>query len=351
MATNPYNIGGGVIGQPNRAPINTPGLIAKGAPQEAYKSWLDPSTQTTGTQQEWFDRYRQAMNSAGTGAAPSLQQNPKPGVKRTGGGGGGGGGAAGLGQGTLDWWASLLKGAAPGQLTANNLDLPDWQDVNLTPFDNSMYEGLRGALGGAYASDSAAGTAAYDAYENYLNRNYSNPYTNAQYATSETVPGQTQLAMQRMLQSQGQNPNMSNETYRQGQNADQAFSNLLALSGVNEDRMQGNRLSALQADRGTTQRALDMARLSGMTGIGLQEGQAKQAWQQRADDRGLLNAQQRAQIAQQEALANWQRQNEVGDTNVGNTNTYRQSIIAQLAQLLPQLNGLSLPDLAALGLA
>jgi hypothetical protein len=121
--------------------------------------------------------------------------------------------------------------------------------------------------------------------------------------------------MQRLLASQGQNPQMNSETYRQGQGADQAYGNLLALLGVNEDRQQTNKLAATQADRGTAQTALNMARLQGMTGIGLQEGQAKQAWQQRADDRSLLNAQQRAQLAQQEALANWQRQNDVGDTN------------------------------------
>ena len=273
-----------------------------------------------------------------------------------GGGGGGGGGAAApqMSQAMLDWYTSMLKNSKPYDNTFTAIDLPDWQDVNISPFDNSMYSGLRDSLGQAYTSDSAAGKTAYDNYENYLNQNYSNPYQNATYATSQNVPGQTQLAMQRMLQSQGQNPNMASDTYRQGQTSDQAFSNLLALAGTNEDVAQRNRLSAVQADRGTTQRALDMARLQGNTGIGLQEGQAKQAWQGRADDRALLNAQQRAQLAQQEALANWQRGNEVGDTNNAAKSSYYNNVLSQITALLPQLiaqgGSLNLPDYAALGL-
>lgn len=351
---NPYDIGGGVIGQPSAAKPNTPGLIAPGLPTAAANSWLP--TSTTNTQADWFKLYRDTMNGVGAGAGnQALQQNPVSGTRRTGGGGGGGGAVAAptISQDQLNWYASLLKGAGPQQATATSLDLPDWQDVNITPFDNSMWSGLRGALGEAYANDSAAGKGAYDAYENYLNTNYRNPYDQASYATSQNVPGSTAAGMQRLLSSQGMNPQANSETYRQGQNADQAFGNLLALAGANEDRLQANRLSALQADRGTTQRALDMARLQGMTGIGLQEGQAKQAWQQRADDRAMVNAQQRYQGSSQEALANWQRANEVGDLNVGNTNSYRNTILSQLAQLLPSLygTGLSLPDLAALGLA
>jgi hypothetical protein len=53
-------------------------------------------------------------------------------------------------QAQLDWYASLLKNP-PCDNTFQAIDRPDWQDVNLTPFDSSMYSGLRGALGEAYA--------------------------------------------------------------------------------------------------------------------------------------------------------------------------------------------------------
>ncbi len=351
-------------------PATTPvgqAVWGQGTPEyKAYTSTLSPgslgynSGALTGSQ--WKDLYNYSASL--TGAAGGAK-NPLPTKKPTGGsgsrGGGGGGGGGGapaapqMTQEQLNWYASLLKSGAPGQQQYNALDLPDWQDVNLTPFDNSMYSGLRDSLGQAYASDSAAATGAYDAYQNYLTSNYKNPYDNASYVTNQTTPGTTQAGMQRLLSSQGQSPQLGGETYRQGQSADQAFGNLLSILGTNENQMQGNRLSAVQADRGTTQRALDMARLQGNTGIGLQEGQAKQQWQQRADDRSLLNAQQRAQLAQQEALANWQRQNEVGDANVNSKSSYNQQMLSALASLLPSLiaqgGTLSLPDLQALGLA
>lgn len=331
---------------------------------QAYQSWLSPTRNQfqspTTTSADWNDWYKAALGAGGgAGTQPIV-----PGVKKLtsggsgsrGGGGGGGGMVAPptLNQGQLDWYASMLKGATPGQLNFSALDLPDWNDVNITPFDTGLYDTMRGALGEAVTSDRSAASGAYDQLSNYLQSNYSNPYSSATYATSQNVPGATQTAMQRMLAAQGQAPSMSNETYRQGQSADQAFGNVLSLLGSNEDVAQRNRLSAVMADRGTTNRALDMAALQGNTAIGLQQGQAKQAWQQRADDRALLNAQQRAQLAQQEALANWTRQNEVGDTNVGNRNTYNQSILSALTNLLPQLiaqgGTLNLPDLAALGL-
>jgi len=352
-------------------PATTPvgqAVWGQGTPQyKAYTGALSPtnlgydSGALTGSQWNELYNYAGSLTGAGTGAkTPTLKKSGTGGGGSRGGGGGGGGGGGAVAppqmtQAQLDWYASLLKGGVPGQQTATNLDLPDWQDVNLTPFDNSMYSGLRDSLGQAYASDSAAATGAYDAYQNYLQSNYKNPYDNATYATGQTTPGTTQAGMQRLLSSQGQSPQMGNETYQQGQSADQAFGNLLSILGTNENQMQGNRLSAIQADRGTTQRALDMARLQGNTGIGLQEGAAKQAWQQRADDRSLLNAQQRAQLAQQEALANWQRQNEVGDANVNAKSSYNQQVLSALASLLPSLisqgGTLSLPDLQALGLA
>ncbi len=354
--TNPYNIGGGVIGQPSAAPASTPGLIGGAGATAAKQTWLPTAGLTQG---DWFKLYNSTTNY-GTNSPKggvSTISNLGTGTKRSGGGGGGGGAAAAptLNQGQLDWYASLLKGAAPGQEQYSQLNLPQWNNVNISPFDSSMYDNLRGQLGTAVASDKATASGEYDNLTNYLQQNYSNPYDNATYATSQNVPGQTQQAMQRMLSAQGQNPQMANDTYRQGQSADQGFGNLLAILGSNENTAQRNRLSAVQADRGTTNTALDMAQLQGQTGIGLQQGQAQQAWQQRADDRQLTNAQAQAQIAQQQALANWQRQNEVGDANTTNANTYHQSVLSALTSLLPQLisqgGSLSLPTLQALGLA
>lgn len=350
---------------------NSSGSSAYGDPWDTpqvadYLKQSDPKTTNT-----WFKPYQQynqadqwsiykAVNPSsgivnkGIVNPPAYAGGSGGGGRRGGGGGGGGAAAPTLNQGTLDWYASMLRNTKPYDNQFSAIDLPDWQDVNISPFDNAQYDMLRNSLGQAVASDRATASGAYDALGNYLQSNYQNPYANATYATSQNVPGKTQLAMQRLLQSQGQSPQMADETYRQGQNGDQAFGNLLTLLGTNEDTAQRNRLGAVQTDRNWTNNMLNMAQLQGQTGIGLQEGQAKQAWQQRADDRALLNAQQRNQLAQQEALANWQRQNEVGDTNNANKTAYYNSVMSALTGLLPSLvaagGGLNLPDYAAFGL-
>ena len=59
------------------------------------------------------------------------------------------------------------------------------------------------------------------------------------------------------------------------------------------------------------------------------------------------------QIAQQEAMQNWQRGNEVQDVNQAAANSYRNSQMQALLGLVPQLiqsPGLNLPSLAALGM-
>ncbi len=337
-------------------PWDTPQVVdyLKQSDPKNTSSWFTPYQQYN--QADQWSIYKSVNPTSGV--VNNGIKNPAPysggtGARRGGGGGGGGGGgAAGLDQGQLDWYASMLRNAKPydNQFAAYNA--PQWSDVNISPFDNAQYDMLRNSLGQAVASDRATASGAYDALGNYLQSNYQNPYASATYATSQNAPGRTQLAMQRLLQSQGQSPQMADETYRQGQNGDQAFGNLLTLLGANEDSAQRNRLGAVQTDRNWTNNMLNMAQLQGQTGIGLQEGQAKQAWQQRADDRSLLNAQTRYQGDTQAALANWQRANEVGDTNNAQKTAYYNNVLSQLTNLLPLLmgSGLNLPDYAAVGL-
>ena len=354
----------GLPTNPTTTPIGS-AIWGQGTPQyKAYTDYLPaqaagPSYNSTNlNKSDWDTLYGVAagMQSAPRGPTPVAPRGGSGGGGGGGYGGGGGGGAAApqLNQGMLDWYTSMLRNAKPYSNQFQALTMPQWNDVNISPFDNSMYSGLRDSLGQAVASDRATASGAYDSLSNYLQSNYSNPYSNATYATSQNVPGQTQLAMQRMLQAQGQSPQMASDTYRQGQTADQGFGNLLALLGTNEDTAQRNRLGAVQTDRNWTNNMLNMAQLQGQTGIGLQEGQAKQAWQGRADDRALLNAQTRYQGDTQGALANWQRANEVGDTNNASQSAYYNSVISALTGLLPSLiaqgGSLNLPDYAALGL-
>lgn len=303
-----------------------------------------------------FDKiYNANTGGAGTTGAPkrpTVGGSSGGGGGRRGGGGGGGGGAVApqLSQAQLDWFSSLLQQGRPqGEAAGPALTMPDYNAPQLTPFDTSQYDTLRTNFGQALASDQAAAQQAYGNLTNYLNTNYRNPYDSATYATSENVPGATQQAMQRMLASQGANSGLANDAYRSGQTADQAFGNLLGLLGSNENVAQRNRLANVQMDANQTARALDMAGLQGRTGIDLQQAQAKNAWQQMADQRAYDAYNNAYQSQSQAALANWQRQNTLADTNYQTNNAYTNSALQAMLGLLPELiknPGLTLPDVS-----
>lgn len=312
----------------------------------SYNSYLlgklqGASSPTTGGT---LPRYTSAGGSGGSGG----------GGGRGGGGGGGGGGAVApaLSQEQLDWMMGLLKGGRPAAEQAGPaLAMPQYNAPQLTPFDTSQYDTMRGSLNTALASDRGAADTAYGNLNDYLTTNYRNPYEGASYATQQNVPGSTQAAMQRMLASQGQSSNLGSDAYRSGGTADQAFGNLLAVLGTNEGQAQQNRLRNVRQDQMQTQRGFDMAGLQGRTGIDIQQSQAKNQWQQMADARAYDAYNNAYNQQSQGALANWQRQNQLADTNYSSNNAYTNSQLQAMLGLLPQLiasPGLTLPDTQSL---
>lgn len=270
-----------------------------------------------------------------------------------GGGGGGGGGLPHLTQDQLNQMYALL-GQHPPQETANPLNLPEYQKYQGAAFDPSMWQQLQGNLDTAVASDRQAAQGAYGDLTTYLNQNYRNAFAGQpNYASQGNAPGMDQQSMNRMLQAQGVDPNALGEQRNYAGGADAAFGNLLALLGANENQAQQNRLGNVQMDANTTNRAIDMAALQGKAGIGLQQGQAQQAWKQRQDDQAYQDWQNQQNVAQQNALQNWQRGNQVADTNLSNNASWQNTTVQALLGLLPQLAGqqLSLPTLQQLGLA
>jgi hypothetical protein len=158
------------------------------------------------------------------------------------------------------------------------------------------------------------------------------------------APGMSQDAMNRMLSSQGVNQNVVGDQRSYAAGADQAFGNLFNYSAANENQMQQNRLGNVQMDANQTQRALDMAKLGGMTGIGMQRGQAEQQWKQLQEERAYNDWGSQQAALQQEAMQNWNRQNTVGDQNVSNTNAWRQSVMDQILGLIPSMGANPLPS-------
>lgn len=338
-ATNPFYAQAGAVQKLAATPT-----FARSAVENQYGKMSDS---------QYYGGLASQAGNTSTGALASNLARKAVGLGGSsgGGGGGGGGGAAAptMTQDQLNAVLAMLNGGRPQDEALGAAYNPgSYNAPQITPFDPSMYDQLLGNFNTAVTNDRGTAQQAYGDLTNYLQTNNQNAYANpGAYAQMGNAPGQTQQAMARMLQSQGQNANQLMQPARSdAQGADQAFGNLLSILSGNESQAQQNRLNQVQMDQGYTNRALDMAALQGQTGIGMQKGQAQQAWQQRADDRsyGAYNNQFNSQ--QQAALANWQRQNSVADSNYANQNSYNNTALSSfLSTLLPQIiqGGLQMP--------
>jgi len=386
MATGWQNLGAAAyLGAPKapqktaaqkRAENKASGMYGTGNWTGESGSWAEPGTYsgnlaaanpgiTAGAKNtsEFNSQLYNAMTAMGNGGG----QTPLTGtIKRPatsggsggggrGGGGGGGGGGAVAPQLTQDqlaqMWA-LLGQARPGaQQAGPAFDAPDYAGPQISAFDTSMYDNLRNQLGQAVTNDRAQSDQAYGALNSFMQRNYAtNPYE-AQTANFGTAPGQSQDTIQRMLAMQGASPGLTQGARSDAAGADQAFGNLLGILGQNQARDYTNRQYAAQQDQANTGRMYDMAKLQGDTGIGLQQGAAKDAWQQRYDARAadIYNQQYQGNLAEQQA--NWQRANQLSDSNYSTNNQYTNSMLSSvLGNLLPLIiqGGLSVPDIQAL---
>ena len=343
----------------NQGPADKAALAARTAVQNA--GYAGTPAQTQAYQVQSINNIANTQTKQMQQSLPNVQKKysaPVSSVSRSSGGGGGGGGGAAaptMSQALLDWFSQTLAGGKPGSQTATNLDLPDYQGMALRAFDPTQFNQTREAWGQGVQGDLATSNQATQDMLGFLGRNYTNAFNNPNqaYATSAQAPGMDQQAMQRLLQSQGVNPNVMSQTQQEGGQADQAFGNLWRTLGVNEDRMQTNRLANAQQYGNQANQSITAQGRAGSLGIDQAQSGAQAAWQKAADDRAYQDYQQQQQIAQQEAMQNWQRQNQVSDTNYTTQNSYRNEQLQAILGLLPQLvgqNSLQLPNLQSLGL-
>lgn len=330
-----------------------------------------PATMSTPAGQGTITQYQvQRINDLANNMTASRQTTgyaPQPAAKKTttstssgrssGGGGGGGGGVPQFTQAQLDWAAQLMQGGRPGALTANTLDLPDYQGMAMRAFDPSQWNTARTALGEGYNQDIGTAQGATSNMLNYLNTNYRNPFAQGPQTTMAQAPGMDQQAMGRLMQGQGvnayENPQYQ-QTLNEGRQSDAGLSSLFAALSGSEDVMQRGRIGNAQQYGTQATDAITAAKRAGDLGLNLGQGQAQAQWQTAADQRAYQDYQMQQQIAQQEAQSNWERGNQVQDTNSTNTNSYNNSVLQSLLGLLPQLQSnpnLALPTLQSLGLA
>lgn len=281
-------------------------------------------------------------SAAATPSAPSMPSLSSSGGSSGGwgggwggGGGGGGGGPTGVTQAQFDWATGLLGQGQPDPLTATTLDLPAYR----SKFHPEMYNQLMRRFNRGVRMDTRTANRAYNQLGRFTRNNFTNAYRNprARAAMMNQAPGMNQAQMARMFQNQGVAPEVAGEQLEGASAADRAFQNLWGVLGANEQQAQRNRLNAIAQDRQTTANALRIAALQGRTGIGLQKAGAKDEWRTRVEE-------QRNALRQQEALANWQRANQVGDVNFQTSSEYRNNVIQALLGMLPNLaEGVKLP--------
>lgn len=300
-----------------------------------------------------YDMMQQSVGANPSSAAINSLKNYATSGSSGGGrrGGGSGGGSPGITQAQMDWLAGLLKAGKPQAESVNPFVAPEYTGMAMRAFDPSQYDQLSTNFGNAVNQDRASIDMAYNNADQYLQNNYRNAFAAGPPAAPQQ--GMNQDAMARLMQSQGINPNNNQQlnNLQQGTAAgNAAFGNLWGILGANEDTNQANRLIRSQQDRATSNQALNAAALQGTTGIGLQRAKAQGDWQKEADARAYADYQTQQQLAQQAAMQNWQRANQVQDTNATNAQGWNSSTIQALMGLLGKFQG-NFPDLASLGLA
>jgi hypothetical protein len=217
----------------------------------------------------------------------------------------------------------------PRDIAYEALDLPD--PSQYMKWDNSLYNTARQGVQTGIEGIRGRGNTAFDAAQAEL-QNYRNPFEGGLQTNNPDL----QMAMQRMMEANRVNPSQVGQTQYENINADRAMANQLAmLAGTDQARMAGN-LRGLQGDRTTFDQNLGLEGNMLNLGVNMAEAKGKGAFDQRLQDAML-------QEQQQEAMQNWQRQNTVTDTNVGNWNDWSQAAIKQYMELIGAAPGVNLP--------
>lgn len=363
-----YNMGGAAMAALNQGPGDQADLRARNEMQAAGIPYRTPSGAVdTGA----VSAYRQGVISSIANQMKNTSA-PKPAAPRvvstggsssarrsSGGRSGGGGGkvaAPQMSQAMIDWLANLMKSGAPQAMTANTLDLPDYQQVAYRDFDPTLFNQNRAALASAGAQDLNTINTSRDALLNFLNTNYKNAYANPDVGSGGPMLGTSQADMSRMLAAQGVNQVTPGQTsvMNEAARAQQMAGDWRQAMSANEDQAQRNRL--VNAQGAATQQQLALAALQRSLGLGIDQSQtqAQSQWQQAADQWNENQRQIEYQTQQQEAMQNWQNQNSVQSANAAAQAAYHNEVLQAMLQLATSNvgnKGITLPTMQALGLA
>ena len=317
----PTGVSPTVGGSSNLPWYMNPSANARPDTQYSWQPYLDQTRSLTPAQQAAM-QMGVRLGTQTPGQQPAQNQYYASGG-RGGGGGGGGGGVApetGLDQATLDWLFGQLGRGKPQDLAFNALDLPDPRTF-YGDFDTSLYDQAGQGVTAGIEAMRGRGNQAFDFALGELGR-YQDPYA----AGPQQQNPYLYNSMQAMANANG-SMGALHGAVGEGAQADRAMGNAYALMSANDRSRNEANQRAIEGDRRTMESNLGLeGNLLGL-GVNMAKAKGKSAWEQMLAGLGF-------ETASQEAAQNWQRQNTVGDTNVGNRNAWNQNMINTLLQIV-----------------
>ena len=133
-----------------------------------------------------------------------------------------------------------------------------------------------------------------------------------------------------------------------GANSDAAFANLMNVLGATNQQEQQSRLAQVGMDRTTALQDIATQRLGLGTGIDMARGQAKEAWQQRADERNYANQVQRQTWNREERMRNQDLRNQERLKNYETNTNWQTARMQPILDLIAQTAGTNV-DLGGIG--
>ena len=171
-----------------------------------------------------------------------------------------------------------------------------------------------------------------------------------QSAPTTTDPGMS-AAMQRMYAANDIPTSINERTLNEGVQADDAFGNLYAILGANEQQMRNSREIALTGDERRINESLAAAARGMETGVDLAMANALEQYEKDKFQYGVEVADRNWQKNIQQATHNQTGRQETMGANVAARNDANKSIIDTLLGLIAQGVQISEADLAGLKLA
>lgn len=337
--TNPY-------AKPKPAPVPTK------VPTNLYNPVASQNKPGTNPRVDWLDQnmpewrnaqgYQQtrmantlwdADNQGGYPTLPSMTPlSSGGGGYGGGGGGGGGGGPTGLDQATLDWILAQLAKGKPQDLTSTPLDLPDPKDY-FGAYDTSGFDTARKGVTAGIQGIRDRGTTAINNARDLLS-SYKNPYATGLLTTTPSLQNQ----VGGMMSANGVDPASVGQTQSEGALGDDSMRRAMQMYAATDERRQQDNLMANRGDLNVMNQNVDLENLMLMLGIDMGQQKGQSAWDQMLKQAGY-------DAATTEASQNWQRGNAVGDTNVGNKNTWNSGLMQTLLSIIGSKGeGTTLPD-------